>query len=114
MGSLHDDASRSVDAALLSNRFGGQRVVSGTHFHANACLATIGNGFPDTWTERILDADDGNEREISRQVIVIDLSTTSGVKHGSSNEFTHLVVIPKARSLRRPGGKVAVTQRDRA
>ena len=72
MWPFHDNAI-SVDVASLRDRLGSEHVVSRTHRHTDAGLFTFGYGLEDTFSEKVIDAGNTNKREVSRQVIVLNL-----------------------------------------
>ena len=71
------DNAISVDVALLRDQPGSEHVVSRTHRHTDAGLFTFGYGPEDTFSEGVLDAGNTNKREVSRQVIVLNLLKAS-------------------------------------
>ncbi len=56
MRSFHNDASRSVDVALLRDRPGSEHIISCTHHHTDAGVFAFGYGLSDTFSQRVLDS----------------------------------------------------------
>ena len=58
-GTLHDDASDSVDIALSGNQLSGWDAVSCTHLDGRTRVVTGGNSLVDTRAKRIPNTSDG-------------------------------------------------------
>ena len=69
-GSLHDDTSSGVDAALSGDRSSSQDVVPHTHLDGDTDFVASGNGSTYTGAEGIFNTSDGYQGHVAREFLV--------------------------------------------
>jgi len=57
-GTLHDDTTSGVDAALSSDQASGEDLVSGTYLDGDTCVVAAGDSFTDARTKGVFNAVD--------------------------------------------------------
>eukprot|EP00162_Nutomonas_longa_P014766 comp22094_c0_seq1/m.51290 comp22094_c0_seq1/g.51290 ORF comp22094_c0_seq1/g.51290 comp22094_c0_seq1/m.51290 type:complete len:435 (-) comp22094_c0_seq1:846-2150(-) len=96
LGALDHNAI-GQDAALARNRLGRADIVARDHAHKDACLFAFFHSLGDPRAQRILDADDGKQRDILRRKILVCLKIRGlGIdkvvlcnKHGAQSGVSH-------------------------